>query len=133
LHRSPPPADRPVALLNYIIYREPPFSHHLLEVAIGERVAAVPADAQEDDGRLEVPPLERGLRMLHEYDSGRAVDELTSGLWPRSDCCNTTSTPSSAAPTTTCSARELMFGAWASAGVPDQDEVEHGLLDAVEL
>ena len=54
--------------------------HHLFEVAVGERVLAVPADAQKADGGLEMTPLERGLVPLHEYDSGRVMDELKEGL-----------------------------------------------------
>jgi hypothetical protein len=43
-------------------------SHHLLQAAVGELISAIPADAQKDDGRLVVTPLERGLMLLREYD-----------------------------------------------------------------
>lgn len=56
------------------------YSHHLFEVSVGERVPAVPVNAQKDDGWLEVTPLKRRLVPLHEYDSGRVVDELNDRL-----------------------------------------------------
>jgi hypothetical protein len=63
-----------------MIYREAAFVHHLFEVAVGELVPAIPADTQQDDSRLEVPPLERGLMLLQEDDSRRVMDELKAGL-----------------------------------------------------
>ena len=36
----------------------------------------VPTDAQEEDCRLEVPPLERGFMLFQEYYSWRVSDEL---------------------------------------------------------
>jgi hypothetical protein len=54
-----------------MIYREGALAHHLLQVPVGELIPAISADTQEeDDRRLEVTPLERGLRMLHEGGSG---------------------------------------------------------------
>jgi hypothetical protein len=38
-------------------------------------IAAIPADSQEDDGGLVVPPLERRFMLLQEYDSRRVIDE----------------------------------------------------------
>jgi hypothetical protein len=37
---------------------QPAFSHHLLQVAVRKLVAAVPSDAQENDGWFKMPPLE---------------------------------------------------------------------------
>jgi Fe-S cluster assembly ATPase SufC len=54
--------------------------HHLLQVAIRELVSAIPAGAQKDDCGLEVAPLERGLVLLDEYDSGSMMTWLESGL-----------------------------------------------------
>jgi len=59
---------------------EAALAHHLFEVAVGELVSAIPADAQKDDRRLEVPPLERGLVLLHEADSRRGMAELEGRL-----------------------------------------------------
>jgi hypothetical protein len=39
--------------------------HYLLNVVIGELIATVPSDAQEDDFGWVVPPLEWGGVMLH--------------------------------------------------------------------
>jgi hypothetical protein len=57
-----------------MIHGEATLSHHLLQVAAGELVAAIPSNAQKDDRWLEVPPLERRFWMLQEYDSGRKRD-----------------------------------------------------------
>jgi hypothetical protein len=59
---------------------EAALTHHLLQVAIGEMVSAIPSNAQKDDRRLGVPPLEQGLMLLHEGVSGRMFNELTSRL-----------------------------------------------------
>jgi hypothetical protein len=58
----PPPHYR-------VIHRVSAFAHHLLEIAIGETVVAVPTDAQKNDRRLEMTPLERGLLVLQRYAS----------------------------------------------------------------
>jgi hypothetical protein len=63
-----------------MIHREATLAHHLFKVAVRELVPAIPADTQKDDSGLEVPPLERGLVLLQEYDSGSKLDELASGL-----------------------------------------------------
>ncbi len=44
------------------------------------RTNYLPADAQKDDCRLKVAPLERGLRMLQECNSRRVLTELQAGL-----------------------------------------------------
>lgn len=44
------------------------------------RTNYLPPDAQKDDCRLEVPPLERGLMLLHEGVSRRVIAELEGGL-----------------------------------------------------
>jgi site-specific DNA recombinase len=44
------------------------------------RTNYLPPDAQKDDCRLEVPPLEWGLSLFQGYGSERMLDELTSGL-----------------------------------------------------
>lgn len=48
-----------------MIHCQSAFAHHLLKVAVAEGVAAIPADAQEDDRQLVVPPLERIGIALH--------------------------------------------------------------------
>jgi hypothetical protein len=63
-----------------MVDREAALAHHLLQVWVRELVSAIPPDAQEDDGGLAVPPLERGMILLQEYDSGAESDELASGL-----------------------------------------------------
>jgi site-specific DNA recombinase len=44
------------------------------------RTNYLPSDAQQNDGRLEVTPLERGLILLQEYDSRSGLTELKVGL-----------------------------------------------------
>ena len=61
-------------------HSEAAFAHHLFEVTVRKLIAAIPSDAQKDDGRLEVPPLERGLRFIHEDNSRRVRAELKDGL-----------------------------------------------------
>lgn len=63
-----------------MVHRESALAHHLLEVAVGELVPAIPTDAQEDDGGLEVTPLKRGLRVLQECDPQMVTTELKAGL-----------------------------------------------------
>ena len=63
-----------------VIYIEPALFHHLFDVAVRERVPAVPADAEKDDSGLEVAPLERGLMILQEYDSGGLKGNQASRL-----------------------------------------------------
>jgi hypothetical protein len=43
-----------------VIHVETSLTHHLFDIAIRELIAAVPSDAQKDDCRLEVSPLEGG-------------------------------------------------------------------------
>ena len=63
-----------------MVYTQSTLSHHLFDIPVRKLVAAVPANAEEDERRLEVTPLERGFIQLHEDDSGRVMDELGSGL-----------------------------------------------------
>jgi hypothetical protein len=63
-----------------MIHREATLAHPLLEVTIRELVATVPSDTQQDEGRLEVAPLERGLVLHQEYDSRRMMDDLKAEL-----------------------------------------------------
>jgi hypothetical protein len=62
-----------------MIHREPTLPHHLLEVAVRELVSAIPANASKDDRRLEGTPLERRLKLPHEYDSRGVIDGLKGG------------------------------------------------------
>ena len=41
-----------------MIYIESALADHLLEVAVGELIPAIPSDTQKDDRRLKVTPLE---------------------------------------------------------------------------
>jgi hypothetical protein len=63
-----------------MIHGEAALAHHLLDVAVGELIPAIPPDAQKDDRRLVAPPLERGLLLLHEDGSRRVITELEGGL-----------------------------------------------------
>jgi hypothetical protein len=63
-----------------MIDAEATLAHHLLKVPVGELIPAIPADAQKDDGRLEVSPFERGLMLIQQYDSKRMLNELTGEL-----------------------------------------------------
>jgi len=38
-------------------------------------ISSIPSDAEEDEGGLIVPPLERGLVLFQEYDSRMVVNE----------------------------------------------------------
>ena len=51
-----------------VIHFEPTLSHHLLDIAVGELVAAIPSNAQKNNRGFVVPPFERGLILLQEYD-----------------------------------------------------------------
>ncbi len=44
------------------------------------RTNYLPTHAQKDDGRLEVPPLERGLILFQEYESEGVMNELAGRL-----------------------------------------------------
>jgi hypothetical protein len=63
-----------------VIYLESALFHHLFDVTVRKLIATVPTNAQKDDGRLEVTPLERGLILFQEYGPERILDELTGGL-----------------------------------------------------
>jgi hypothetical protein len=63
-----------------VIHVEPALTHHLFYVAVRKLVATIPSNAQKDDGRLEVPPLEEGFVLLQEYDSRGGMAELKGGL-----------------------------------------------------
>lgn len=52
----------------WMVYRKAALTHHLLKIAVAQLVAQVPAHAQEDDLRLKVTPLERGLTLFQDYD-----------------------------------------------------------------
>ena len=58
-----------------MIYTEPTLSHHLFNISIAELIPAIPSDAKENKGWLEVAPLERGFTLFQEYDSRRMMDE----------------------------------------------------------
>jgi hypothetical protein len=42
-----------------VIYVEPALTHHLFDIAIRKLIAAIPSDAQKNNGWLEAPPFER--------------------------------------------------------------------------
>jgi hypothetical protein len=63
-----------------VIHVEPTLTHHLFNVAVGELVSAIPSDAQKNNRGFVVPPFERGLILLQEYDSRSVLVELESGL-----------------------------------------------------
>jgi len=63
-----------------VIHVESTFTHHLFDIAVRELVATVPANAQKDERRLEVSPLERGRILFQEYGSRRVIDELKAEL-----------------------------------------------------
>jgi len=69
----PPPDGR-------MIHREAALAHSLLEVSVRELVAAIPSNAQKDDRRLEVSPLERRLMLLHKDHSWGVMAELKCEL-----------------------------------------------------
>jgi hypothetical protein len=52
-----------------------PFSHHLLYISIAERIPKIPANAEQDDFGLVVPPLEW---MFHEaaFREGRSSEGI---------------------------------------------------------
>jgi hypothetical protein len=52
-----------------MIHGEATLAHHFFKVTIRKLVPAIPPDAQKDNGRLEVPPLERGLGSFQDDDS----------------------------------------------------------------
>jgi hypothetical protein len=55
----------------------PALTHYLpLQVAGGELVSAIPSNAQKDDCRLEVLPLEGRFILLQEDNSRRVMAEL---------------------------------------------------------
>ena len=58
-----------------VIHGPPALARHLFQVTVREEIPAIPSDAQKDDRRLEVTPLERGFILLQEYDSLRMMDE----------------------------------------------------------
>lgn len=51
----------------------------LFEIALRKLKATVPRNAQEDERRLEVAPLERRPMLFHKHDSRRVMDELKGG------------------------------------------------------
>ena len=52
---------------------ETSFPHHFFEVAVAERVAQIPAQAQENNLGFEVPPFER-TRLAYEENSSARLD-----------------------------------------------------------
>src|SRR6185437_13342391 len=62
-----PPIDRGMVDV------ETSFPHHFFEVAVAERVAQIPAQAQENNLGFEVPPFER-TRLAHEENSSARLD-----------------------------------------------------------
>jgi hypothetical protein len=54
--------------------------HHLFDIAVRKLVSAIPSDAQQNDARFEVTPLERGFILFQEYDSRWVIAELKGGL-----------------------------------------------------
>jgi hypothetical protein len=61
---------------------EAPLGHHLLQVAIGERVSQVPPDAQEDDHVFEMPSAEqRWLFSGHDLPYQHGTLLLQQNLW----------------------------------------------------
>jgi hypothetical protein len=50
-----------------VIHRQTALHHHFFQVAVAQRVAQIPADAQNDDHVLEVPPsAQRWSLLAHE-------------------------------------------------------------------
>jgi len=49
-----------------VIHRESTLTHHLFDVAVRELITEIPSDAQKDEFRFEVPPLEGRCIALHE-------------------------------------------------------------------
>ena len=56
-----------------MIHGEAALAYHLLKIPAVGLVSAIPTDAHQDDCRLEVTPLERGLVLLQEDDSRRVM------------------------------------------------------------
>jgi len=52
-----------------VIHVEPALSHHLFDIAIRKLIATIPTNAQKDERRLEVAPLEGSGISFQEYDS----------------------------------------------------------------
>jgi hypothetical protein len=63
-----------------ILARLSTLTHHFFDISIGKPVATLPTNTQKDERRLEVSPLERGFKLLHDYDSWRVMDEPKWGL-----------------------------------------------------
>jgi len=47
-----------------VVHQQAAFHHHLFQVAVAERVAQIPPNAQDDDHVLEVPPSEQRRAVL---------------------------------------------------------------------
>jgi len=56
LGRTPVPSDR--WSCGRVDDRQSPFGHHFFQISIAERIAQVPANAQQDDFGLVMPPFE---------------------------------------------------------------------------
>jgi len=63
-----------------VVYTESSLFHHLFQISVAKLVTQIPSDAQQDDGGLEVAPLERGLILFQEYDARRVIAKLRCGL-----------------------------------------------------
>jgi hypothetical protein len=73
-----------------MVYRKAALTHHLLKIAVAQLVAQVPAHAQEDDLRLKVTPLERGLTLFQDYDPGELWMRWRVDYSQTINSCNTT-------------------------------------------
>ena len=64
-----------------VVHQQAAFHHHLFQVAVAERVAQVPSNAQDDDHVLEVSPSEQRRAVLahasrYQMRAGQARQEL---------------------------------------------------------
>ncbi len=54
-----------------MVHRQAALPHHLFQIPVAQLIPAVPADAQQDKGWLEVTPLEGGFGLFQDNDSRR--------------------------------------------------------------
>ncbi len=60
-----------------MVHLQSPFPHHFLQIAVAQRIAQVPAHAEQNDLRLKMTPFERTL-LVHEGNSSPVLDEKQS-------------------------------------------------------
>jgi hypothetical protein len=71
-----------------MVHSQTALTHHLFQITIGELKPTMPANAQKDDCRLEMPSLERRFGLFQGYDSRRVMIELMGDYSQRSNSCN---------------------------------------------